>query len=97
MHKFILLYKGPVPQPDASHEGWPEWFAKIGDKLVDRGSPMLNGQVIETAGLSTDKATSLNGYSIIQAEDCGAVQDLLKDHPYLTQGEAYTIEIFELA
>ena len=38
MNRFLLLYVGPVRLPDASHEGWPECFAKLGDGLVDRGS-----------------------------------------------------------
>jgi len=43
MHNFILLYRGPTTPPDASHQGWPEWFARTGDRLVDVGSPMLGG------------------------------------------------------
>ena len=30
----------------AAHEGWPEWFGKLGDALVDMGSPMKNGAVL---------------------------------------------------
>jgi hypothetical protein len=26
MCKFMLLYVGPATPPDASHEGWPDWF-----------------------------------------------------------------------
>jgi hypothetical protein len=44
MKKLLLLYKGPATSPDASHEGWPQWFNKLGDKLVDRGLPMAHGR-----------------------------------------------------
>jgi hypothetical protein len=27
MRRFLLLYRGPPAPPDATHEGWPEWFA----------------------------------------------------------------------
>jgi hypothetical protein len=37
MQRFMLLYVGPATPPDASHEGWPEWFDKLGDRVVDRG------------------------------------------------------------
>ena len=46
MPSFMLLYNGPPTPPGASHEGWPEWFASLGDELVDRGSPMIAGFVI---------------------------------------------------
>jgi hypothetical protein len=36
MNRFLVFYVGPATPPDASHEGWPEWFAKLGDRLVDR-------------------------------------------------------------
>jgi hypothetical protein len=39
MMRFLLLYSGPPTPPDSSHEGWPEWFSKVGDALVDLGSP----------------------------------------------------------
>jgi len=38
MMRFLLLYHGATP-PDASHEGWPEWFSNLGDKLVEWGIP----------------------------------------------------------
>ena len=67
--KFILLYKGPATPPGASHKEWPPWFKKVGDKLVDTGSSMANGLVLHGDGSTSDSATDLNGYSIIQAEN----------------------------
>jgi hypothetical protein len=43
MKRFLLLYNGPAPAAPPPHEGWPEWFDRIGDALVDVGSPMMNG------------------------------------------------------
>jgi hypothetical protein len=97
MKKYMLLYKGPATPAGASHEKWPVWFGKIGGKLVDRGSPMMNGFVVRSDGSESDSATGLNGYSIIQARDLNAAKHLLKDHPYLSLGQTeYRIEIFEL-
>ena len=50
MKKFLLLYQGPATPPDASHEGWPEWFNKLGDKLVDRGLPLAHGRSLRFVG-----------------------------------------------
>ena len=96
MTSFMLLYTGPPTMPGASHEGWPEWFESLGDKLVDKGSPMTAGFVISGNGMTTDTAASLNGYSIIRADDRDAIRDLLRHHPFLAAGSEHSIEIFEV-
>lgn len=95
MQKYIVLYKGPQTPPDASHEGWPEWFKGLGEKLIDRGSAMLNGTTL-SGGPGEQSATNLNGYSIICAQDAAEAKSLLKDHPYLKLGSGYSIEMFEI-
>ena len=97
MKKYLLLYKGPATPPGASHEKWPVWFGKLGENLVDRGSPMSNGFALHSDGSESDAANSLNGYSIIQAKDRRAVTKLVQDHPYLgLDGDEYRVEVFEL-
>jgi hypothetical protein len=93
--KYILFYKGPTTPSDASHKGWVAWFTKLGDALVDHGSPMSNGAVIHDDGSISDATTSFNGYSVIQAKDKNEALSLIKDHPYLGLGNEYTIEFFE--
>ena len=95
MTSFMLLYIGPPTAPEASHEGWPEWFESLGDKLVDRGSPMTVGFVIRGDGTTSDTASSLNGYSVIRAEGRDAVLDLIRNHPFLAAGSEYRIEVYE--
>jgi YCII-related domain len=89
MRSVILLYKGPVTRPEASHEGWPEWFQSVGDKLVDAGSPMANGVVMHSDGTTSETASSLNGYSVIRAGDKDEALDLVKGHPFLARGPDY--------
>ncbi|RPI93099.1 MAG: hypothetical protein EHM40_10945 [Chloroflexi bacterium] len=97
MKKFILFYKGPATPPGTSHDKWPAWFNKVGDQLVDMGSPMENGFVVHSNGSTSDAATNLNGYSIIQARNKNDVISLMKDHPFLSLGKGeYSIEIFEV-
>lgn len=97
MKKFILLYKGPATPPGASHEKWPAWFSKVGDKLVDIGSPMVNGLLLDSNGSTNGSPTNFNGYSIIQAENISDVISLVKDHPFLSLGKGeYSVEIFEV-
>ena len=96
MKKFIFLYKGPATPPNASHQQWPIWFDGLGDHLVSRGSPMEEGFVLRGDDSTSSSAASLNGYSIIQANDRNDVISLAKGHPFLSNGSEYSIEIFEL-
>jgi hypothetical protein len=72
MNRFLVLYVGPATPPDASHEGWPEWFAGLGDRLVDQGSAIVEGRALHGDGSTGEAAAQLNGYSIIQAGVAGA-------------------------
>jgi hypothetical protein len=95
MRSFILLYGGPPTPPDASHEGWPDWFQRLGERLVDLGSPMADGFVVHSDATTSDTAAGFNGYSIIRAEDRDQVLELVRDHPYLAASE-HTIVVFEV-
>ncbi|HLZ14938.1 MAG TPA: hypothetical protein VKQ34_03000 [Candidatus Saccharimonadales bacterium] len=94
--KYIVLYKGPATAPDASHAGWPEWFQRIGDALVDRGSPMMHGTAVRGDGAAAPASIGVNGYSIIQADSIDAARSLVASHPYLALGEQYSVELFEI-
>jgi len=96
MKQFLLLYKGPATPPEASHEGWPQWFQKLGEHFVDRGGPMSHGYSLHGDGSTDNRATPLNGYSIIQAAEKEEALRLLQDHPYLSFGNEYTVEMFDL-
>jgi hypothetical protein len=96
MMRFLLLYSGPPTPPNPSHEGWPEWFSKLGDALVDLGSPTKNGVVLRADGSTSDEAARLNGYCLIQAEGRDEALELVRDHPLFAAGSEYTIEMFEV-
>jgi hypothetical protein len=96
MKRFLLLYSGPPAPPGSSHEGWPEWFENLGEALVDVGSPMANGAVVNADGLTSDETAPLRGYGLIQAENRDEALELLGDHPLLALGREYAIEIFEV-
>ena len=67
MQKLLLLYQGPATPPDASHEGWPQWFNQLGDNLVDKGLPMAHGRSLRGDALShrrLDRATTAGGHSV---------------------------------
>jgi hypothetical protein len=96
MRSFILLYSGPPTPPDASHEGWPGWFRRAGDKLVDVGSPMADGFVVHSDATTSESPSAFNGYSIVRAEGRDQLLELVRDHPFLALGSDYTIHVFDV-
>lgn len=105
MKKFVVLYYAPASvmekmkdsTPEEQKKGmeeWHVWAEKIGDGLVDLGTPLANGQKVTSDGTSaSDK--DVVGYSILQADDIEKAQEMLKGHPHLTWTEGCEIEVYE--
>ncbi len=91
MKKFVLISYGfETPTPEIQ-QAWGKWFASIGDKMVDGGSPLGNGREISHAGtkelpLGLD---SLTGYCIIRAESLDEAEKIAKDCPIITSIRVY--------
>lgn len=106
MKKFIVLYHAPVdameqstgatPEEQAKGmEVWMKWAHSCGDKLVDLGTPLINGQQLKPSGQIINSEKNVVGYSILKAENMEAAKDLLKSHPHLGWNELCTIEVHE--
>ncbi len=106
MKKFIVIYHAPVnaieqtadttPEQQAKGmEEWMKWAQKSGDKLVDLGSPLMNGQQISPDGKSKPSSKNVAGYSILQAENIEDAIKLLKGHPHLAWNAECSIEVHE--
>jgi hypothetical protein len=92
---FLVLYRGPEPPVDASHEGWPEWFAALGDGLVDRGARL--GPSLDV-GEGEANGVPVNGYSLLVAADLDAARALVADHPFLEGGDVgRSVQVLQVA
>jgi hypothetical protein len=105
MKKFIVIYHAPTDalmetanaSPEEQAKGmevWYNWAKKCGDKLVDMGTPLANGQSVTQNGSSASRK-EVAGYSILQANDMNEAKELLKDHPHLGWNAACSIEVHE--
>jgi hypothetical protein len=93
MKKFVYLYQGQgLTAPTAEGmKAWGDWFASLGEKLVDGGNPFGAGREITADGatdLSNDPAP-ITGYSIVNAADLDAAQALLAGCPMSTGVRVY--------
>lgn len=104
MPQFMLIYKGEATDMSEMTEAeanavmakWGEWMQKVGPALSDIGTPFGPGASMVDDG-ATGVASSLTGYSIV---DAGSIEDakaLADGHPYLSEGKGdYAIDIYEL-
>jgi hypothetical protein len=106
MKKFIVIYHAPIdameqtaktsPEDQAKGmEMWMQWAQKCGDKLVDLGTPLANGQQLSPDGKSKNSSKNVAGYSVLQAENMEEAKALLKGHPHLAWNAACSIEVHE--
>ena len=106
MKKFIVIYHAPADSWKQSEsqskedmakgmEAWMVWAKKCGDKLVDMGSPLVNGLKLSNDGKSSNSDKNVMGYSILQAADMKEAKSLLEGHPHLGWNAACSIEVHE--
>lgn len=105
--KFLIIYHAPIDamaqtanvSPEQQAAGmalWKAWAKRAGARLVDLGSPLVNGKRLSPKGSAAPSTKEVAGYSLLQAEDWAEVMDLLEGHPHISgwHPEA-TIEIHE--
>jgi hypothetical protein len=97
MMRFMLLYHGPAPPNNASHEGWRSGSPTLETSSLNADRRWLMGSCCAAIGSTSDSTAHLNGYSVIQADDLDQVLSLMRLHPYLRLGDEYSIEIHSVS
>lgn len=101
----MVLYHAPVgaaeqmknASPEDAKKGMEPWFAwkeKVGEGMVDMGTPLGNSHKVTKSGASAGKSTVV-GYSILQADSMDEAAEMLKDHPHLEWMNGCEVEIHE--
>jgi len=104
MTKFVFIYHAPpmpenAPQPSPEEmqgvmQAWNDWAGRVGDGMVDFGTPLDGGLRVTPEGTSpSDRQVA--GYSIIEAADREAALALAKGHPHLNMPGGCEIEVHE--
>lgn len=91
MKKFVLISYGfETPTPEIQ-QAWGKWFASIGDKMVDGGSPLGRGREISRAGTKELPLglESLTGYCIINADSLDDAEEIARGCPIITSIRVY--------
>lgn len=91
MKKFVLFSYGyETPTPEIIN-AWHQWFASIGDKMVDSGSPFGPGREISRTGTKDLPLgmESLTGYCIINAANIEEAEKIAQACPIITSMRVY--------
>lgn len=104
MAKYMMVYKGEATdmsdmteeQGAAVMAAWGGWVESVGSALVDVGTPFGPGvSVVDDGSMGTP--VSLNGYSIVEADDIAGAQALADNHPFLSDDKGdFAVDIYEL-
>lgn len=96
MANYVLVYHGGS-MPETPEEGarvmkaWTDWFAALGDALVDGGNPASRTKTIAANGTVSDDASGPSGYSILKAGSLDEAVELAKGCPVLSGGASVQV------
>jgi hypothetical protein len=104
MTKYLFVYHAPMtpaeatpPTPEqmeAVMGAWNAWAAKVGDRMVDFGTPLGGGTRVTPDG-TAPSTREVAGYSLIEAADLDEALGLAADHPHLSMPGGCEIEVHE--
>ena len=104
MTKYLFIYHAPMTPADATPPTpeqmeavmgqWNAWAGKVGDRMVDFGTPLAGGVQVTPDGTSPS-TREVAGYTLIEADSMDDALALAKDHPHLNMPGGCTIEVHE--
>ncbi|MDJ0926846.1 MAG: YciI family protein [Gammaproteobacteria bacterium] len=101
MPQYVMVYLGGNP-PSSPEEGqkhmarYMEWLGSLGEAAVSPANPLKNTATVNPDGsVSEGGATTMSGYTIVQADSMDAALDMAKACPFLEVGGS--LEVSELA
>jgi len=100
--KYLVLYRSKVSAAEqmegaspedarAGMDAWMQWSGKVGNAMVDMGSPV---QSVAVVGGSSDGA-HIGGFSVLEADSADAAKALVDGHPHLMSPGDPSIEVLE--
>jgi hypothetical protein len=100
MSQYIIVYLGG-DQPSSPEEGqqhmakYMQWLGSLGDSAVSPANPLKNTSTVNPDGsVTAGGATTMSGYTVIEAESMDAALSIAGSCPFLDIGGS--LEVSEL-
>ena len=100
MTNYVFAYSGgngvsnDEAERNAQYAEWSTWFEKPGASVVDVGAATGAAKTVGPAGAVGDGGSrSLNGYTVVSADDLDAAVELAKGCPVIGIGGA--VDVYE--
>jgi hypothetical protein len=99
MKNFVLVFRGGKA-PQSEEEGkkvmalWTDWFASLGDAVVDMGAPLGESKTIAPDGQVGTGTAELTGYTILKADSLDKAVEVSKTCPQLASEGS--LEVYEV-
>lgn len=100
MSQYIIVYLGGN-QPATPEEGqqhftkYMEWLSSLGDAAVSPANPLKDTSTVNPdGGVTVGGASTMSGYTIVEAESMDAALAMAKSCPFLDIGGS--LEVSEL-
>lgn len=92
MKNYLILHYGFEKPNSEDMKAWNEWFKMIKDREVDRGG-LRKGRKISQAGTEElpFAEDSITGYTIIEADDLDAAEEIAGECPIVDSTRVYEI------
>ena len=101
MPRYIIAYRGE-PKFESREDGavhmakWKTWIDELGEAVVNPGTPLAKGKLIDSRGVTDSGTDRLSGFSMITADDIDAALELAKGCPYLDHGTIELAQVMEM-
>ncbi len=95
MKKFLVLTYGFTTPTAEVQQAWGAWFASVGSRMVDPGSPFGRGVEITKAGrtgLDLESPSPMVGYCILNAETLDEAEALVHAMPFIEKVRVYAAQ-----
>ncbi len=105
--RFLVIYHAPmeameqmagasVEDQAAGMQSWMDWANRVGERMVDLGAPLMNGQRVDAQGKLEPSTKDVTGYSVILADDLDHLLQLLESNPHISGWHPdATVEVHE--
>jgi hypothetical protein len=92
MNKYLVISYGYKTPTKEIMDAWNEWFAFIGERMVEKGSPLSSGIEVSPNGTKIfPKETGATGYLVIEAENMDEAEAIVKKCPIITSMQVFEI------